>query len=96
MEFQKLLKIEFERKGLKTVQQMADFSGINTEYLRQALHGKRILSDDIIVEACDKMKLSTEKNERAASCCSQRSSQRTQNKRCLEPYFQLSSQRHSL
>jgi phage repressor protein C with HTH and peptisase S24 domain len=61
MEFQKLLKIEFERKGLKTVQQMADFSGINTEYLRQALHGKRILSDDIIVEACDKMKLSTEK-----------------------------------
>ena len=61
MEFQKLLKIEFERKGLKTVQQMADFSGINTEYLRQTLHGKRVPSDDMIVEACLKMKLSTDK-----------------------------------
>jgi len=61
MEFDKLLKIEFERKGLKTVQQMADFCGLNTEYLRQTLHGKRTPSDDIIVEACKVMKFSTSK-----------------------------------
>lgn len=61
MEFDKLIKIEFDRKGLKTVQQMAEYCGINTEYLRQTLHGKRTPSDDMIVEAGKKMKLSAEK-----------------------------------
>lgn len=63
MEFEKLIKFEFDRKGLKTVQQMADFSGINTEYLRQTLHGKRVPSDDVIVEACQKMQLSPDKTK---------------------------------
>lgn len=61
MEFDTLIKLEFDRKGLKTVQQMADYCGLNTEYLRQMLHGKRTPSDDMIVEACKKMKLSAEK-----------------------------------
>lgn len=61
MEFCLLLQSEFERKGLKTVQQKAERSGFNTEYLRQVLHGHKVPSDDMIVEACVKMKLSAEK-----------------------------------
>lgn len=61
MEFCLLLQSEFERKGLKTVQQKAERSGFNTEYLRQVLHGHKVPSDDMIVEAGKKMKLSAEK-----------------------------------
>lgn len=61
MDFHKLLQTEFERKGLKSVQQKAEQSGFNTEYLRQVLHGNKVPSDDMIVEACEKMKLSTDK-----------------------------------
>jgi len=59
MSFRELLSFEFQRLGLKTYVQMSDKSGINYQYLRDVLAGKKAtFSDDIIIDACRKLNLS--------------------------------------
>lgn len=61
MSFRDLLELEFTRLGLKTYVQMAEKSGINYQYLRDVLAGKKVaFSDDIIIDACRKLSLNAE------------------------------------
>ena len=73
MSVKNLLKIIFDRRGCESVQQMADYSGFHTEYLRQTLHGKRIPSDDMLLDACIKMRLSEKQTKQLIiAACSDR------------------------
>lgn len=61
--FAKLLNIELERKGFKTVEQKADACGLKYEVMRQMLKGKHP-SDERIVEICNRLNLSSEAKSR--------------------------------
>jgi len=62
MDFKKMFRVELERQGLKTINQMADKCGIHSVYLGQIFNGKRPPpSDEMISVACRKLGLSPDK-----------------------------------